>query len=51
MQAYSQNARVASKVAIGGLFAFYLQTGAPVAVMDKLATDTSRIKGLDLQLK
>ncbi len=28
----------------GGMFAFYVQTGTPVAVMDKIAADTSKIR-------
>ncbi|MSQ51482.1 MAG: tripartite tricarboxylate transporter substrate binding protein [Betaproteobacteria bacterium] len=35
----------------GGLFAFYLQTGAPPEVMDKIASDTSRIRGSPFFLK
>lgn len=35
----------------GGLFAFYLQTGASPAVMEKIAADTSRIRSSPAYLK
>jgi tripartite-type tricarboxylate transporter receptor subunit TctC len=35
----------------GGLFAFYLQTGAPAAVMEKIAADSSRVRSSPAFLK